>query len=207
MNNGADQTPGKRNNPIFASSFGALAFLAMLALLSYFGYKLGDIEGKIDDRLEYQPPIATSTGPDKNQPLFATRHAHTIYVPVYSHIYAKGGTPVLLETTLSVRNTDPEKPVVITSIAYFDTKGNQVEEYLDGNLMLGPLESTEVLVEKRDTRGGSGANFLVKWNAESPVHLPIVQAVMVGSEGDLDISFNSIGRPLTTRIDPISMDK
>ena len=206
MNDDTGKASGKRNNPIFASSFGALAFLVMLALLSYFGYKLEDIEGKIENRLEYQPPIA-STGQEINQPLFATRHAHTIYVPVYSHIYAMGGTPVLLETTLSVRNTDPEKPVVITSIAYFDTKGKKVEEYLDGKLMLGPLESTEVLVEKRDIRGGSGANFLVKWNAESPVHLPIVQAVMVGSEGDLDISFNSIGRPLTTRIDPISVDK
>ncbi|UCB55415.1 MAG: DUF3124 domain-containing protein [Thiotrichales bacterium] len=207
MNNDTDKTAYSRKNPIFASSFGALAFLAMLALLSYFGYKLGDIEDQLESRLEYQPPVATLTETDATQPLFATRHAHTIYVPVYSHIYAMGGTPVLLETTLSVRNTDPEKPVVITSIAYFDTKGNMVEEYIDGNLMLGPLESTEVLVEKRDIRGGSGANFLVKWNAKTPVHLPIVQAVMVGSEGDLDISFRSDGRPLTTRIDPISMDK
>ncbi|UCB54160.1 MAG: DUF3124 domain-containing protein [Thiotrichales bacterium] len=207
MNNDTDKTAYNRKNPIFASSFGALAFLAMLALLSYFGYKLGDIEGQLESRLEYQSPVATLANPDKAQPLFSARHAHTIYVPVYSHIYAMGGTPVLLETTLSVRNTDPEKAVVITSIAYFDTKGKRIDEYLDGALMLAPLESAEVLVKKRDKRGGTGANFLVKWNAESPVHLPMVQAVMVGSEGDLDISFRSNGRPLTTRIDPISNNK
>ena len=190
-------------NRLSVPTLGALGFLAMLGLLSYLGYKIDDIEERIESRLDYQPPTPTAAASEDNQPVFTTRHAHTIYVPVYSHIYAMGGRPVLLETTLSVRNTDPEKTIVINSIDYFDTRGNRIEEYLDGNMVLGPLASTEVLVEKRDTRGGSGASFMVKWNAEKPVHLPIVEAVMIGGEGDLKVSFRSSGRPLTSRIDPI----
>lgn len=189
-----------KRESLWKSTLGAIAFLALLGLLSYLGYQIEMIEGRLEDRLAYQPPVATSIEAAENQPVYTTRHAHTIYVPAYSHIYAMGGTPVLLETTLSVRNTDPERAIIITSINYYDTKGNRIEEYLDGNLRLEPLESTEVLVEKRDMRGGSGANFLVKWRADNPVHLPVVQTVMIGSEGDLDVSFRSNGRPLTTRI-------
>lgn len=191
---------GNNRDSAWKSTFGAIAFLAFLGLLSYLGYQIDKIEGRLEDRLAYQPPVAASIEAADNRPVYTIRHAHTIYVPVYSHIYAMGGTPVLLETTLSVRNTDPERAIIINSINYYDTKGNKIDEYLDGNLELGPLESTEVLVEKRDTRGGSGANFLVKWRADKPVHLPVVQTVMVGSEGDLDISFRSNGRPLTARI-------
>ena len=82
----------------------------------------------------------------------------------------------------------------------FDSKGKKIDEYIDGILELGPLESSEVLVTKRDTRGGTGANFLVTWNAKQAVHLPIVEAVMVGNEGDIDISFRTNGQPLTSRI-------
>ena len=190
---------GTHRDPLLQSAAGAGAFLILLALLSYFGYKLGEIEERMDDRLAYEPPVATTSGTDE-QPVYTTRHARTIYVPVYSHIYARGGTPVLLETTLSIRNTDPDHSIVITSINYYDTKGNRIDEYLDGKLVLDPLESTEVLVKKHDLRGGSGANFMVAWRADDPVHLPVVQAVMIGSEGGLNVSFLSDGHPLTSRI-------
>lgn len=82
-----------------------------------------------------------------------------------------------------------------------------IEEYLDGNLILGPLESSEVLVKKTDIRGGSGANFMVTWMSDTPVHLPVVQAVMVGGEGESPIAFRTNGQPLTSRIDPKSQQK
>ena len=193
------------NNPLLKSAAATGAFMIFLALLSYFGYKLGEIEDRMDDRLAYQPPATIATGADE-QPVYTTRHANTIYVPVYSHIYAMGGTPVLLETTLSIRNTDPENSIVVTSINYYDTTGNRIDEYIDGKLALGPLESTEVLVKKHDVRGGSGANFMVTWKADTPVHLPLVQAVMIGGEGDMNVSFSSNGQPLTSRIDTARKD-
>ncbi len=193
-------------SPLLRATAGAGAFLILLALLSYFGYKLDELEVKIDDQLAYRPPTAIAGEPGKDKPVYTTRHAHTIYVPVYSHIYAKGGTPLLLETTLSIRNSDPEHSIIVTSINYYDTKGKRIDEYLDGRLELGPLESTEVLVKKHDIRGGSGANFMVTWKADMPVHLPVVQAIMVGGEGDLNVSFRSDGKPLTSRIETTGRD-
>jgi len=202
MKDDTNKTSDITRESLYASTLGAILFLVLLGFLSFTGYKLNEIEGRIEDRLAYQPPVAIESEKSVGEPVFTTSHAHTIYVPVYSHIYANGGTPVLLETTLSIRNTDPEQDIVITSVNYYDTKGSMIEEYLDGNLVLGPLESSEVLVKKRDIRGGSGANFIVTWSSGEPVHLPIVQAAMVGGEGGMQISFLTNGQPLTLRIDP-----
>lgn len=37
-------------DPLLKSAVGAAAFIILPAVLSYFGYKLGEIEGRIDDR-------------------------------------------------------------------------------------------------------------------------------------------------------------
>ena len=58
---------------------------------------------------------------------------------------------------------------------------------------LGPLETIEFLVERRDSSGGSGANFLVQWTAETEVDRPLIEAVMVGTAGTLGISFREAG--------------
>ena len=179
------------------AALGGAAFLILIIMMIYLGSKLETLE----DQLAYQPPVTAVLAPGNSAPLRAVeKDANTIYVPVYSHIYAKGGKPVLLETTLSVRNTDPANPVTLTSIRYFDTQGELVQEYLDGEIELGPLESTEVLVQKRDSRGGSGANFIITWHADNPVHHPLAQAVMVGNADQHSISFLSAGRRLGIRI-------
>ena len=74
-----------------------------------------------------------------------------------------------------------------------------MDDFLDGSLTLGPLETTAFLVEKRDYRGGSGANFIVTWDAAAPVYEPIIESVMVGVTRDYQISFTSRGRPLRRR--------
>ena len=51
---------------------------------------------------------------------------HIVYVPVYSHIYARGGKPYLLEATLSLRNTDTDLSISIVRVDYFDTGGKLV---------------------------------------------------------------------------------
>jgi hypothetical protein len=120
-------------------------------------------------------------------------------VPVYSHIYANGGQPHLLEATLSIRNLDPKRAITIKSVKYFDTKGALLKEYLDGEMELAALATAGFLVEKWDTRGGSGANFIVVWDAEEPVYEPLIEAVMVGFSDANSISFTSPGRALIER--------
>ena len=56
-------------------------------------------------------------------------------------------------------------------------------------MTLGPLATGEFLVEKKDDSGGSGANFLVDWDAESAVPPPVAEAVMIGTSGQQGISF------------------
>ncbi len=121
-----------------------------------------------------------------------------VYVPVYSHIYANGGQEYLLEATLSIRNTDLEHSLVISSIRYYDTEGHFLEEYLEHPVVLGPLASTDFLVEHRDASGGTGANFLVDWEAENAISVPLIEAIMVRVGGNQAFAFARPGYPLAT---------
>ncbi len=48
-------------------------------------------------------------------------------------------------------------------------------------------------MKESDLRGGSGANFIVKWKADVPANRPIIEAVMIGARGQQGISFTSRG--------------
>lgn len=120
----------------------------------------------------------------------------TVYVPVYSHIYASGGSEQLLEATLSIRNTDLHEAIIIKSIRYYDTEGLELREYLPESIILPPLASTDFLVEQRDRAGGAGANFLIDWVAETSVTEPVIEAVMVGFEDNRAFAFARPGYPL-----------
>ncbi len=69
-----------------------------------------------------------------------------------------------------------------------------LQEYVEQPLQLGSLASTDVFVEERDARGGSGASFLVDWRAAEAVNVPLIEAIMVGTSGTQGITFNSLGR-------------
>jgi len=116
-----------------------------------------------------------------------------VYVPVYSHVYYQGGSPYQLETTLSIRNTDLDQAIYLNSVDYFDTSGKLVKTYLDRPIRLRPLQTIEFLVERRDSSGGSGANFLVAWLSELQVDKPLVEAIMVGTAGTQGICFARTG--------------
>jgi hypothetical protein len=121
---------------------------------------------------------------------------NAVYVPAYSHIYSRGGNAFLLEVTLSVRNTDPELPILVRRVRYFNTAGQQIRELSDTPISLGPLQSTAFLVEKTDVEGGSGANFIVEWTAEEAVNRPVIEAVMIGTGDSYNVSFTSRGQPI-----------
>ncbi len=110
-------------------------------------------------------------------------------MPAYSHVYYMGGSALSLETTLSIRNTHSERDVYISSVKYFDTAGEPVKTQLDQLIKLAPMQTIEFLVERRDSSGGSGANFMVEWNGSDTSQRPLVEAVMVGTVGSQGISF------------------
>lgn len=121
----------------------------------------------------------------------------TVYVPVYSHIFADDryrDTPFLLTATLSIRNTDPDRPLTLKSVNYYDSEGRILQQYLDKPLTVGPLGSTHYLVPESESKGGAGAKFLVEWTAPTAVIAPIIESVMIGTKMQQGISFISIGR-------------
>ncbi|MBW4564334.1 MAG: DUF3124 domain-containing protein [Mojavia pulchra JT2-VF2] len=119
----------------------------------------------------------------------------TIYVPVYSHIYHHNRQEIFeLAITLSIRNTDLNNPMIITSVRYYDSNGKLVKQYLDRPIQLDALASTDFFVNRNDTSGGLGANFIVEWVAQTEISEPIVEAVMIGTDYQQGISFTSPGK-------------
>lgn len=113
------------------------------------------------------------------------------YVPVYSHIYSDGGKAVLLETTLVIRNTDPQNAINVHRVDYYNTNGELVTQYIEKGYQLAAMSSSEYLVEKREVSGGVGANFLIEWSNPDQASQPIFEAVMIGAGHGKDISFTS----------------
>jgi hypothetical protein len=117
------------------------------------------------------------------------------YVPAYSNVQAASGlTRIDLATTLSIHNTSREQPLVVQRIAYFDTGGKLVQEYLREPVSLPPLGTTQAFVAAEDRRGGAGANFVVDWRAEPGASEPVIEAVMIGSIGTTSYSFVTRGQ-------------
>ena len=120
-----------------------------------------------------------------------------LYVPVYSHIYTGDKErPFNLAVTLSIRNTDTKGALRLTAVDYYDTEGKLVRSYLDAPRELGPLASIRYVVAEKDVKGGSGANFIVRWESAAPVNAPVVESVMIGAQSGQGISFTSQAREI-----------
>ncbi|NNF57480.1 MAG: DUF3124 domain-containing protein [Rhodothermaceae bacterium] len=118
----------------------------------------------------------------------------TVYVPVYSHIYFRDEErEVDLAATVSVRNTDPEYSITVTTVQYYDSGGHLVRQYGEETVVLPPLSSQAYVVEEEDRTGGVGANFIIEWEASAQVSPPITEAVMISTASTQGISFVSRG--------------
>jgi len=134
---------------------------------------------------------------DKN---FKTVMGQTIYVPAYSYIYHYDRKQTYnLTATLSIRNTDLTKPIIITSVRYNNSAGNLVRKYLERPTQLAALASTNFAVDSSDNSGGLGANFIVEWVAQTEVSSPIVEAIMIGSSFQQGISWISPGKVIKSQ--------
>lgn len=136
------------------------------------------------------PSAATATDP-------GTRVARQrVYVPAYSNVFSGEGQPLLLAITLSVRNTSDTTPITLRELHYRDANGAIVKEHDQGPRLIPPLGSAEFFVPERDTSGGSGASFLLIWDAEQPVTAPVIQAIHLSTKSQLGVSLVTEGRVL-----------
>ena len=120
-----------------------------------------------------------------------------VYVPAYSAIYWGFDEQVAeLAVTLSIRNVNPKDSIVVQSAKYFDSEGKEIREFVTSPSSLGPLATADFVIPRRDTSGGTGANFLVEWSSATDVDQPVIEAVMTGQHGNAGVSFTSTGRAL-----------
>lgn len=121
----------------------------------------------------------------------------TVYVPLYSHIYAEErfkDKPFNLTATLSIRNTDPKNGLRLTTVDYYDSSGKRLRSFLNEPVIIQPLGSTRYVIPESDTSGGSGAKFLVFWQSEKGITAPIIESIMIGTQLQQGISFVSRGQ-------------
>ena len=121
----------------------------------------------------------------------------TVYVPIYSHIYHGNQERKFdLTATLSIRNTNLEKDIILHSIDYYDSEGKLLKKYLEAPILLKKIASIRYVIQASDKRGGSGAKFIVRWKSKTLSNAPIVEAIMISTQSQQGISFVSRGQAI-----------
>lgn len=129
--------------------------------------------------------------------------AQSLYLPIYSHmLYGNLGkkntaSQVLLSALVSIRNTDPKRPLRVLSAKYFDTQGKLLNERVPAPVLLPPLGTLELFVELNDASGGSGANFVIKWEADQPINPPLVESLHANMDGGKAVIFMTQAVPVS----------
>ena len=129
-------------------------------------------------------------------------NGQVLYLPVYSHIWHGEAdarlkpTKTLVSVSISIRNTDPRRPIQVTSAQYFDTDGKRLREYMPAPKTIGPMGTYELFVPRSDDTGGSGANFVISWKSEVNVNAPVVEALHVNLPAGRAIVFTTTARQI-----------
>lgn len=146
-----------------------------------------------------QMGLSTATSAQELRPLIK---AQTLYLPIYSHMLygnlGKSGkaSSVLLSSLVSIRNTDARRALRVLSARYFDTQGKLLGERVPSPVFVPPLGTLELFVELNDASGGSGANFIVKWDAEQAINPPLVESLHVNMDGGKAVIFMTQSVPV-----------
>lgn len=128
----------------------------------------------------------------------------TLYLPIYSHIWHGDRvinkryplkTPV--SVLVSIRNTNLKTPIRLDSARYFDTGGKLLKQLVVSPIMIEPLGTHELFIEKQETQGGSGANLVIQWDAETAANAPIVEAIHAEIKGHSTFTFVTKAHPIS----------
>ncbi len=137
--------------------------------------------------------LADESAPSKGQ---------TLYLPIYSHLWhgdlKSDGMPFksLVSALVSVRNTDLKVPIRVTSARYYDTNGKLLQEFVPTPKNIPAMGTHELYVERKESAGGSGANFVIQWESASPANPPVVEALHADIQGNRTITFVTWARPM-----------
>lgn len=127
----------------------------------------------------------------------------SLYVPAYSNLPASGGvTRASFAVTLSIRNPSPDKVLVVSRIAFFDTIGDPLQSYLERPIGLRPFGTLNLFLPIQDRRGGAGGNFQIDWAAEDGAPGLLAETIMLGEHGGASFSFISRGLEIGRSAEP-----
>jgi len=120
-----------------------------------------------------------------------------LYLPIYSVIQygdrdrSGSARDLSVSSLVSIHNTDLERPIRLLAARYYATDGRFLRDFVPSPRTLKPMETVELLVERRDVVGGSGANFVIQWEAAVPVSPPLVQSLHVEMQTNRAIVFTT----------------
>ena len=132
----------------------------------------------------------------------ALSNGQHLYLPIYSVIQygdldrSGSARELPVSALVSIHNTDLEKPIRLLAARYYATDGKFLRNFVAAPRVLKPMETMEILVERRDVAGGSGANFVIQWEAAVPVSPPLVQALHVELQTNRAIVFTTDAVPI-----------
>ena len=132
----------------------------------------------------------------------ALSSGQTLYQPIYSHVtfgnLGRSGAPsqVMLSALVSIRSTDPRRPLVHALHEGVLAAGKMLGERVQKPAVISPLGTLELFIERNDLSGGSGANFIIKWDASTPINPPLVEALHVNMDGGKAVVFTTQAQPI-----------
>ena len=124
-----------------------------------------------------------------------------LYLPIYSTIWHGDTHPIKgepmkssMSALVSIRNTSLKTSIKVLSARYYNTEGKLIRDFVSAPKSIVPLGTLELFIEKSEAEGGSGANFLIQWEAAADTNAPIVEAVHIDNQASRPYSFITSAR-------------
>jgi hypothetical protein len=122
---------------------------------------------------------------------------NVVYVPAYAQVfYHQDQRTLSLVTTLAIHNTDPKHSLILRSVRYYSEDGTLLKEYLREPRVLSPMATATYGLYPEAPNVGIGANAVVEWVSEQNIIKPIIEAIMISTQGTYGVSFISPGYPI-----------
>ena len=142
---------------------------------------------------------ASAASPAQEPPPSA---GQTLYLPIYSDLWhgdlgnRKMPDKTALSALVSIRNTDARQPIQVVSARYHDSQGRLLRDFVPKPRSVAPLGAMELFIERSESEGGTGASFIIRWQADRPVSPPVVEAVHADLRNPRTVSFITVARPI-----------
>ena len=104
--------------PYMLILMGLIVAGGFIGIALYIDQRIETIETRLDylPPSSYEPPDLEALKPNPELAAEGLPEDGNIYAPAYSHLFYQGGVPYPLEITLSIRNIDPDDPVLVDRV-------------------------------------------------------------------------------------------